>query len=208
MKNGSGSRRPKTTWIRRIRICNIVLSTGWFSRTIRFFFEMEFFNSIFSWGYWAYSQVFSDSSFVWFNTVVQNSYHEQAGFLVKRLKSFVNAIHKKTWVFLFRGFFVRIFKTREDHGFNQIPPVEGTVNSMEQDSSLTINWCPRIQSLVIKIHTKKIPETWNSSLFVTSILQKEKMRVGNQAQTQLWENSSLFPYTSTKNDVQELHLRF
>ncbi len=77
--------------------------------------------------------------FVWFSTVLQNSNHEQAGFLVKRLQSFVNAIHEKTRVFLFCGFFARIFKTREDRGFNQIPPVEGTVNSMEQNSSLSIN---------------------------------------------------------------------
>ncbi len=32
----------------------------------------------------------------------------------------------------FADFFVRIFKTREEYGFLLNPPVEGTVNSMEQ----------------------------------------------------------------------------
>jgi hypothetical protein len=34
--------------------------------------------------------------------------------------------------FLFRGLYVRIFKTRVEHGFIQNPPMEETVNSMEQ----------------------------------------------------------------------------
>ncbi len=33
---------------------------------------------------------------------------------------------------------------KEGHGFLWNPPVEGTVNSMEQDLSLSSNWCPRI----------------------------------------------------------------
>ena len=106
MNDGSGSRRPKNTWIRRIRIRNSVLSTGWFLRKISFFFEMEFLNSIFSRGYRAYSQVLS--GFLPFCKIL----------IINRLDfwsrdSFFCECHaNKTRVFLFRGFFVRVFPNK------------------------------------------------------------------------------------------------
>jgi hypothetical protein len=55
-----------------------------------------------------------------------------SGFFLLSFIRFTTAIHENTQVFLFRGFFERIFKTREEYGFLLNPPVEGTVNSMEQ----------------------------------------------------------------------------
>jgi len=70
---------------------------------------MEFLKGIFS-------RVFSDSNFCLVSTIV---FHVQ------------NSIHEYTRVFLFPGFFVCIFKTRVGY-ISVNPPVEGTVNSMEQ----------------------------------------------------------------------------
>jgi hypothetical protein len=41
-------------------------------------------------------------------------------------------------LFLFYGFFCRTFKTREEYGFFLNPPVEGTVNSMEQKTRVKL----------------------------------------------------------------------
>jgi hypothetical protein len=42
---------------------------------------------------------------------------------------------------------------------------------------------------------------------MNSILQNGKMKVENQTNTQVLEDSSFCPETSTKNAVQEFHLR-
>jgi hypothetical protein len=42
---------------------------------------------------------------------------------------------------------------------------------------------------------------------MNSILQNRKIRVENQTKTRVWEDSSLCPETSTKNAIQEFHLR-
>jgi hypothetical protein len=44
--------------------------------------------------------------------------------IINRLRSFVLL------------FFIRIFKTRQEYGFLQNPPVEGTVNSMEHKTKI------------------------------------------------------------------------
>ncbi len=54
---------------------------------------------------------------------------------------------------------------------------------------------------------KKYTKQENSSLFMNSILQKRKVRVENQTKTRVWEDSSLCPQPSTKNAIQEFHLR-
>ncbi len=51
------------------------------------------------------------------------------------------AIHEQTQVFLFRGFFVRIIKTRVESSFPSNPPVEGTVNIMEQKTRVFLLNC-------------------------------------------------------------------
>jgi hypothetical protein len=47
----------------------------------------------------------------------------------------------------FADFFVRILKTRVEYGFLYNPPVEGTVNSMEQRlECFLLNLSPKIQT--------------------------------------------------------------
>ncbi len=56
-------------------------------------------------------------------------------------------------------------------------------------------------------HYKKSVKQECSCLFGNSILQNGKMRVENQTKTRVWEDMSWCPETSTKNAVQEFHLR-
>ncbi len=56
-------------------------------------------------------------------------------------------------------------------------------------------------------HPYQIFQQENSSLFMNSILKNGKMRVENQTKTRDWEDSSLYPETSTKNAIKEFHLR-
>jgi hypothetical protein len=79
---------------------------------------MEFLNGIFSLGFWAKTRVFSSFCLVFY----------------PHFSVLPMAIHEQSRVFIFADFFVRIFKTKEEYGFLQNPPVEGTVNSMEQKS--------------------------------------------------------------------------
>jgi hypothetical protein len=44
----------------------------------------------------------------------------------------------------FADFYERIFRTREEYGFFLNPLLEGSVNSIEQNSSLLLNRCSRI----------------------------------------------------------------
>ncbi len=56
----------------------------------------------------------------------------------------------------FADFFVCKFKTRVEYGFFKNPPVEGTVNSIEQKTRVFFsNWCSRVPSLIILV------TTWN-----------------------------------------------
>ncbi len=91
--------------------------------------EMEFLKCIFSWGFWTLTRVFSDSSFC----LVFYPH-----FSVLQI-----AIHELTRVFLFRGFFVKIFKAREEYGFHWNPHCE---YHGAKDSTLLLNRCPRITS--------------------------------------------------------------
>ncbi len=64
-------------------------------------------------------------------------------------------------------------------------------------------WKP-YSSLVLKILTKNLR---NKKTRVYSwIAFVEQMRVENQTKTRVWEGSSLWPETSTKYAIQELHL--
>ncbi len=81
---------------------------------------MEFWIGIFNRGFWVYTRVFSDSSF----------------FLVfyPHFSVLQNVIHEKTGVFLFRGLW-------NQRAWMDCEKYE------TKDSSLLLNWCPRIPSL-------------------------------------------------------------
>jgi hypothetical protein len=86
--------------------------------------EIKFLNSIFSRSFLAY--LISGLLRLEFLTGFPSSFSDST----KRL------LMNKLDFFLFPGFLKRIFETREDHNFHSNPPVELTVNSMEQKTQV------------------------------------------------------------------------
>jgi hypothetical protein len=100
--------------------------------------NMEFLYGIFSRGFWASTRVFSDSSFYLVFYLIFTFY--KMLFMKTRVSWFsiiILLFHKMLFMYrlefsCFAVFFVRIFKTREEYGFLYSPPVERTVNNIEQ----------------------------------------------------------------------------